>query len=149
MKAAIVIMYIWTALGTGAAGFRRASGVSDDQHRAQEAAEAALHTGQAKTAYVERVYTATAAPALSLCYVRTGTGWQARLDRAGLVEWKPFTAPRQPTPAEISAMEAASVAVSAVTAADEQHQQAMNGTAGQHVSPRESGRVTVPLIPTD
>jgi hypothetical protein len=134
MKAAIVIMYIWTASGTGAVGFRRASGVSDDQHRAQEAAEAALHSGHAKTAYVERVYTAIAAPALSLCYVRTGVGWQARLGPAGRVEWKPFTVPRQPSPAEIPAVEAASVAMSAVTAAAEQHQQRSNGTAGQHVS---------------
>ena len=134
MKAAIVIMYIWTALGTGSAGFRRASGVSDDQHKAQEAAEAALLTGQAKSAYVERVYTAVAAPALSLCYVRTGTGWQARLGRADRVEWKPFTAPRQPTPAEISAMEEASVVMSAVTAAAEQYQEPTNDTGGQHVS---------------
>jgi hypothetical protein len=131
-KVAIVIMYIWTALGTGATSFRRASGVSDDQHRAQEAAEAALHTGHAKTVYVERVYTAIAAPALSLCYVRTGIGWQARLGRAGRVEWNPFTVPRQPGPAEIPAVEAASVAMSAVTAA-EQHQPT-NGTAEQHVS---------------
>lgn len=134
MKAAIVIMYIWTAQGTGSAGFRRASGVSDDQHKAQEAAEAALLTGQAKTAYVERVYTAVAAPALSLCYVRTGTGWQARLGRADRVEWQPFTAPRQPTPAEISAMEEASVVMSAVTAAAEQYQEPKNDTGGQHVS---------------
>ncbi|HEX6451137.1 MAG TPA: hypothetical protein VF060_16930 [Trebonia sp.] len=134
MKAAIVIMYIWTALGTGAVGFRRASGVSDDQHRAQEAAEAALRNGQAKTAYVERVYTAIATPALSLCYVRTGTGWQARLGQAGLVEWKPFTTPRQPTSAEISAVEATSVAMSAVMAAAEQHQQPMTGIAEQRVS---------------
>lgn len=82
-------MYIWTAPGTGKAGFRRASGVSNDQHRAREAAEAALRTGHAGIAYVERVYTAIATPALSLCYVRTGTGWQARL-RAGHVEWAPL-----------------------------------------------------------
>ena len=134
MKAAIVIMYIWTALGTGAAGFRRASGVSDNQQRAQEASEAALRTGHASTAYVERVYTEIAAPALSLCYVRTGTGWRARLGRAGHVEWKPFTVPRQPAPAEISAVEAASVAMSAATAAAERRQQPTNGTAGQQVS---------------
>jgi hypothetical protein len=134
MKATIVIMYIWTASGTGAAGFRRASGVSNDQHRAQEAAEAALRAGDAKTAYVERVYTAIAAPALSLCYVRTGTGWQARIGRAGRVEWKPFMAPRQPSAAEISAVEAASVAMSAVPAAAGQHQQPVNGIPKQHVS---------------
>jgi len=95
-------MYIWTAPGTGAAGFLRASGVSDDQHRARAAAEAALRTGHADTAYVERVYTAVAAPALSLCYIRTGTGWQARFGRAGRVEWTPFTAPVETVSAEMT-----------------------------------------------
>jgi uncharacterized protein YndB with AHSA1/START domain len=84
-------MYIWTAPGAGTAGFRKASGVSNDQRRAREAAENALRTGRSGTAYVERVYTAIATPALSLSYVRTGTGWEARLGRAGRVEWKPFT----------------------------------------------------------
>lgn len=84
-------MYIWTAPGTGRAGVRKASGVSNDQHRAQEAAEKALRNGRSGTAYVERVYTAIATPTLSLSYVRTGTGWEARLGRAGRVEWKPFT----------------------------------------------------------
>lgn len=84
-------MYIWTAPGTGKAGFRKASGVSDDQNRAREAAEKALRTGRSGTAYVERVRTAGATPKLSLSYVRTGTGWEARLSRAGRVEWKPFT----------------------------------------------------------
>jgi hypothetical protein len=96
-KAVIVIMYIWTAPGTGTVGFRWATGVSDDRSRACAAAEAELRTaqastGQARTARVERVYTAVAAPALNLCYIRTGTGWQARLGRAGRVQWTPFTA---------------------------------------------------------
>ena len=93
-------MYIWTAPGTGAAGFLRATGVSDDQHRARAAAESALRTGRAGTAYVERVYTAVAAPALSLCYIRTGTGWQAQIGRAGRVKWTPFTAPAETVSAE-------------------------------------------------
>lgn len=84
-------MYIWTASGTPAARFRKASGVSNDQRRARQAAENALRTGRSGTAYVERVYTAVATPTLSLSYVRTGTGWEARLGRAGRVEWKPFT----------------------------------------------------------
>lgn len=95
-------MYIWTAPGTGTAGFLRATGVSDDQHRARAAAEAALRRGHASTAYVERVYTAVAAPALSLCYMRTGTGWQARLGKAGRVEWTPFTAPAETVSAEMA-----------------------------------------------
>jgi hypothetical protein len=95
-------MYIWTAPGTGAAGFLRATGVSDDQNRARAAAEAALRTSHADTAYLERVYTAVAAPALSLCYVRTGTGWQARLGHAGRVEWTPFTSPVETLSAEMT-----------------------------------------------
>ena len=84
-------MYIWTAPGGGAAGIRRATGVSDDHTRAREAAEAALRNVQAGTAYIERVYTALATPALSLCYVRTGTGWRAQVGQAGRVVWTPFT----------------------------------------------------------
>jgi hypothetical protein len=101
-RRAIVIMYIWTAPGTGAAGFLRATGVSDDQNRARAAAEAALRTSHADTAYLERVYTAVAAPALSLCYIRTGTGWKARLGHAGRVEWTPFTAPVETLSAEMT-----------------------------------------------
>jgi hypothetical protein len=100
--AAIVIMYIWTAPGTGAVGFLRATGVSDDQQRARAAAEAALRRGHASTAYVERVYTAVAAPALSLCYMPTGTCWQARLGKTGRVEWTPFTAPAETVSAEMA-----------------------------------------------
>jgi hypothetical protein len=85
-------MYIWTAPGNGASGFRRATGVSDDHDKAREAAEAALRAGRASTAYIERVRTATATPALSFCYVRTGIGWWARLGQAGHVVWTPYTA---------------------------------------------------------
>lgn len=85
-------MYIWTAPGSGAASFRRATGVSDDLDKAREAAEGALRSGQAGTAYIERVYTATATPTLSFCYVRTGTGWWARVGQAGRITWIPYTA---------------------------------------------------------
>lgn len=117
-----VIMYIWTAPGTGTADFRRATGVSDDQRRAREAAEAALRSGQADTAYVERVYTAVATPALSLCYVRTGTGWQARFGQAGRVEWTPLP-PGEAAPGEAAAMEAAA-APPVMAAASERHRYA-------------------------
>jgi hypothetical protein len=83
-------MYLWTASGHDIASFR-AAGVSDDQARARNAAEALLRTGKAGTAYIERAYTAMATSTLSLCYVRTGTGWQARLGHAGRVDWTPFT----------------------------------------------------------
>lgn len=83
-------MYLWTAAGHDIASFR-AAGVSDDQARARNAAEALLRAGKAGTAYVECAYTAMATSTLSLCYVRTGIGWQARLGQAGRVVWTPFT----------------------------------------------------------
>jgi hypothetical protein len=87
-----VIMYIWTAPGNGASSFRRATGVSDDPDKAREAAEAALRAGQAGTAYIERVRSATATPTLSFSYVRTGIGWWARIGQADHVVWTPYTA---------------------------------------------------------
>jgi hypothetical protein len=89
-KPPTVIMYLWTASGHDMANFR-AAGVSDDQTRARNAAEALLRTGKAGTAYIECAYTAMATSTLSLCYVRTGTGWRARLGQAGRVVWTPFT----------------------------------------------------------
>jgi hypothetical protein len=92
MKARTVIMYLWTAPGCETAAFRTATGVSDDQARAQQAAELLLRTGQAVSAYIECAYTAITALTLSSCYVRTGTGWRAQLGQAGQVVWTPFSA---------------------------------------------------------
>ncbi|MGH3169401.1 MAG: hypothetical protein ACRDN0_26405 [Trebonia sp.] len=89
-----MIMYIWTAPGGGATSYRRATGVSDDQDKARDAAEAALRSGHATTAYIERVYTATATPVLSVRYVHTGTGWRARMGQAGHVTWIPYATAR-------------------------------------------------------
>jgi PhoPQ-activated pathogenicity-related protein len=83
-------MYLWTARGPDAAAFRKASGVSDDQSRARQAAELLLRTGEAATAYVECAYTAMTAATLNSCYVRTGAGWWAQLGQAGQVVWTPF-----------------------------------------------------------
>jgi hypothetical protein len=91
-KARTVIMYLWTAPGRDTAAFRGASGVSDDQSRARQAAELLLRTGQAATAYVECAYTAMTAATLNSCYVRTGAGWWAQVSQAGQVVWTPFTA---------------------------------------------------------
>jgi hypothetical protein len=85
-----VIIYLWTAPGTDAAVFHRATGVSDDQARACHAAEVLLMTGQACAAYVECAYTAIAASTLSLIYVPTGTGWCAQLGPGGQVSWTPY-----------------------------------------------------------
>jgi hypothetical protein len=83
-------MYLWTAPGRNAAGFSGAGGVSDDQGRARQAAELLLRTGQAAIAYVECAYAGMTAGTLNSCYVRTGSGWWARLSQAGQVVWTPF-----------------------------------------------------------
>jgi hypothetical protein len=89
-------MYLWTAPGTDETAARQASGVTDNAGNARHAAEALLRTGQAGSAYIERAYTAMASRTLSLCYVRTGTGWSGRLSKAGQVVWTPFSVPGPP-----------------------------------------------------
>jgi len=86
-------MYLWTAPGSDKAVLRSASGVTDNASNARRAAEALLQTGQAGSAYIECAYTAMAVRTLSLCYVRTGTGWSGHLGKAGQVVWTPFNAP--------------------------------------------------------
>jgi hypothetical protein len=87
------MMYLWTAPANGEATARHASGVTDSAITARRAAESLLRTGQAGSASIECAYTAIGAPALSLRYVRTGTGWSAHLGGAGQVVWTPFAAP--------------------------------------------------------
>lgn len=101
-----MIIYLWTAPGADTAAFHRASGVSDDQHKACHAAEVLLKTGQAGVAYVECAYTALGAASLSLCYVLTGTGWSARLGQGGQVVWTPYAAAAGGAAASITRPEA-------------------------------------------
>lgn len=104
-------MYLWTVSAstgpvntvpantrTGSDGgtARRASGVTDSASNARQAAEALLRNGQAGSAYIECAYTAMATRTLSLCYVRTGSGWSGQLSQAGQVVWTPFTAQYSP-----------------------------------------------------
>jgi hypothetical protein len=95
-------MYLWTvsantapgtpAPGNGGGTARRASGVTDSASNARQAAEALLRNGQAGSAHIECAYTAMATRTLSLCYVRTGSGWSGQLGQAGQVVWTPFSA---------------------------------------------------------
>jgi hypothetical protein len=91
-----VKMYLWTAPGSDKSARRTVSGVTDNASTARQAAEALLRTGQARSALFECAHTAMAARALSLCYVRTGTGWSAHVSQAGQVVWTAFT--RRPLP---------------------------------------------------
>lgn len=84
-------MYLWTAPGNDGGAARKASGVTDSASNARRAAEALLRAGEAGSAYIECAYTAMATRTLSLCYVRTGSGWSAQLGQAGQVVWTPFT----------------------------------------------------------
>lgn len=86
-----VIMYLWTAPGNDGGAARKVSGVTDSASNARQAAEAVLRTGEAGSAYIECAYTAMATRTLSLCYVRTGSGWSGELGQAGQVVWTPFT----------------------------------------------------------
>jgi hypothetical protein len=85
------MMYLWTAPGWDESAQRTISGVTNSASTARQAAEVLLRTGQARSALVECAYTAMAARALSLRYVRTGAGWSAHVGQAGQVVWTAFT----------------------------------------------------------
>jgi hypothetical protein len=85
-----MMMYLWTAPGWDQSARRTASGVTDSASTARQAAEVLLCAGQARSALVECAYTAMAASALSLRYVRTGTGWSAHVSQTGQVVWTAF-----------------------------------------------------------
>jgi hypothetical protein len=85
-----MMMYLWTAPGCGAAAARHTSGVTDSASTARQAAESLMRAGQADSACIECAYTAMGTSALSLCYVRTGSGWSGQLTRADQVVWTPF-----------------------------------------------------------
>lgn len=91
-----MMMYLWTAPGSDQCAQRMASGVTDNASAARQAAETLLRTGQARCALVECAHTAMAARPLSLCYVRTGTGWSAHVSQAGQVVWTAFTGRQLP-----------------------------------------------------
>jgi len=86
-----MMMYLWTVPGWDKSVLRTVSGVTDSASTARQAAETLLRTGQARSALVECAYTATAMKALSLRYVRTGTGWSAHVSQAGQVVWTAFS----------------------------------------------------------
>jgi len=79
-----MIVYLWDAHGPGGS----AAGISGDETRAREAAEACLTTGCATSARVEAALLATSARTLQPRYERTGTAWQARPVDGGF-RWDP------------------------------------------------------------
>jgi hypothetical protein len=79
-----VIMWLWDA-GSG-------HGVTDDQSRARQAAEAFMRSGRADAARVEKAHLVTGIHALNPAYARTGHGWTAQPRRGSLIRWVPLPA---------------------------------------------------------
>lgn len=82
-----MIVYLWSTSGAGC----HASGISDSDERARDAAGACVASGRADGAYVEQALTAIDATTLIDGYVRTGEGWTARRASTGVVRWQPFS----------------------------------------------------------
>lgn len=83
-----MIVWLWDACEPGQ--FR---GVTDDETRAREAAEACLTSGQANAARVEKAFAVFGITTLADSYRRAGEGWRADR-RNGRVAWVPFAAER-------------------------------------------------------
>ena len=83
-----MIVYLWDASGPDRSG----RGVSDDQGRARQAAEAVLRSGQAHAARVEAAYAMLGMGMLESGYRRTGQGWQALRGERGGIMWEPLEA---------------------------------------------------------
>jgi hypothetical protein len=77
-----VILWLWDASGPG-----HCAGVTDDQAKAREAAEACIASGQASSARVEGAHLVLGL-ALTSVYERTGVGWVAQCRDSG-VSWVP------------------------------------------------------------
>ena len=83
-----MIVFLWDACEPG-----RFHGVTDDETRARQAAEARLLDGRASTAQVEMAHAVLGITTLTSGYRRTGNGWQAQRGgaRSGIT-WEPFAA---------------------------------------------------------
>jgi hypothetical protein len=80
-----VIVWLWDTSGPS----RNERGITDNQARAQQAAEARLHSGEASAARVERAVTILGIHTLTTGYQRTGDGWSAQ-HHDGRITWTPF-----------------------------------------------------------
>jgi hypothetical protein len=83
-----VIVWLWEANGPTRSG----RGVTDDEARARQAAEALVRGGHANAARVEKAFAALGIESLTSGYVRTGHGWAARRRSDGRIAWAPFSA---------------------------------------------------------
>jgi hypothetical protein len=83
-----VIVWLWEASGPT----RNGRGITDDEARARQAAEAWIRGGHTNAARVERALAALGVESLTSEYVRTGHGWVARSRDDGRIAWVPFSA---------------------------------------------------------
>jgi hypothetical protein len=83
-----VIVWLWEASGPTRSG----RGITDDETRARQAAEAWIRAGHASAARVEKAHAALGIESLTSEYVRTGHGWVARRRSDGRIAWVPFSA---------------------------------------------------------
>lgn len=68
----------------------KACGVSDDDVKARDAAEAFMHAGQASSLRVEGARLLTGANSLYTGYMRLGRGWTGVARQGGPVRWRPL-----------------------------------------------------------
>jgi hypothetical protein len=83
-----VIVWLWDAGGA----VRSGRGITDEEARARQAAEAWLRDGTADSARIEMALTVLGAATLTFGYERTGEGWVAAGNRSGQITWTPLTA---------------------------------------------------------
>jgi hypothetical protein len=86
-----VIGWTWEGAADGGA----ARGVSDDEDRAREAAEAWLRANPGATAVLSRAHLADGTTTLSAFWARTGHPRQSRRGRDGRITWARVPAARQ------------------------------------------------------
>jgi hypothetical protein len=82
-----VVVWLWDACGP----IRRGCGITDDQGRARQAAEACLRSGHAHDARVEEARVVLGIQTLTTGYRRTGHGWRAQRGARSGITWVPFT----------------------------------------------------------
>lgn len=78
-----MIVWLWDA--------GSAHGVSDDDGRARDAAEAFIRSGRASSATVERAHLITGIQSLYSGYARLGRGWTTHPRKGGPVRWVALT----------------------------------------------------------
>jgi hypothetical protein len=79
-----VIVWLWDA--------GSALGVTNEESRARQAAEAFIRSGGADVARVEQARLVTGIRSLNPGYTRLGYGWTAQPRKNGLIRWVPLAA---------------------------------------------------------